>query len=497
MTNKPLINRLTDDQKQMVIDMHNNDATQREIGEALGIPRRSIMKICGALGLSRTTKEAGRIKNKSPLDIPDIVDQIRILRPTHSLQQIAELLNSSLSAVDRICKKYDILPPDNFSELQSKRISQSWTDEKKEQCSIDSKSRMTPEIRDKISTSSKKQWQNREYRERQVSTQTEYWNREENRIRLAGYRASASGRVSGIQTILYSILDDLGVTYYREHADKENDPETVIGFYNFDCVIPRDGNRTLLIECNGDYWHSQEKAIRNDRSKNTYITKYHNDAYELKYLWEHEFLVRDRIRELLKRWLGLAELNLVDFEFKDCVVNHGGDRDAIKLLLSKYHYLPFVAKGGEVFSLYCGDLLIGCCIFSPLVRQNVRTNGYDPKECLELSRFCLHPNYQRANLGSWFISRCLKRLPDDCKLVVSYADTTYNHDGAIYKALNFRVDGEVPSDYWYVDENGYVMHKRKLYKHASKMSMKESEFAESRGYRKVFGSKKIRFVIER
>ena len=100
-------------------------------------------------------------------------------------------------------------------------------------------------------------------------------------------------------------------------------------------------------------------------------------------------------------------------------------------------------------------------------------------------------------MGSWFISRCLKRLSDDFKLIISYADTTYNHDGAIYKSLNFVQDGVVPSDYWYVDGDGFVMHKRKLYKHAVKMSMKEAEFAELKGYRKVFGSHKIRFIMER
>jgi GNAT superfamily N-acetyltransferase len=407
------------------------------------------------------------------------VARIRELRPTHSLQKIASILDSSLSAVDRICKKYSILPPENFSELQSERIAAAWTDEKKEQCSIDSKARMTPEVRAKISENSKKKWTEKEYKEKQSVG-----------------RASMP-RVSNIQEILYSILDDLGVKYYREYVDRDNDPETVIGFYNFDCVVPRSDGRTLLIECNGDYWHSQDKAIRNDRSKNTYITKYHNDEYELKYLWEHEFLAQDRIKEVLKRWLGLAKFDIVDFDFGDCRITDDPNKDDVKLLLSKYHYLPFVAKGGKIFGLHHDDVLIGCCIFSPLVRQNVRTNGLKSEQCLELSRFCLHPCYQKKNLGSWFISRCLKRLSDDFKLIISYADTTYNHDGAIYKSLNFVQDGVVPSDYWYVDGDGFVMHKRKLYKHAVKMSMKEAEFAELKGYRKVFGSHKIRFIMER
>ena len=50
---------------------------------------------------------------------------------------------------------------------------------------------------------------------------------------------------------------------------------------------------------------------------------------------------------------------------------------------------------------------------------------------------------------------------------------------------------------WYVDEDGYVMHKKTLYQRAVKMKMKEREFAEEHKYRKVWGGKKLRFVHRR
>ena len=77
-------------------------------------------------------------------------------------------------------------------------------------------------------------------------------------------------RVSSIQTQLYSILDDIGVKYFREYNDREDDVQCKIGPYSFDCVIPY-GNKTLLIECQGDYWHNTEPHIINDKQKSSYI----------------------------------------------------------------------------------------------------------------------------------------------------------------------------------------------------------------------------------
>ena len=70
------------------------------------------------------------------------------------------------------------------------------------------------------------------------------------------------------------LLDDLNIKYYREYNEKEADSECIIGPYNFDCVILRENQPDLVIECQGDYWHTQEKSIRMDQSKSTYIRKF-------------------------------------------------------------------------------------------------------------------------------------------------------------------------------------------------------------------------------
>jgi hypothetical protein len=80
--------------------------------------------------------------------------------------------------------------------------------------------------------------------------------------------------------------------------------------------------------------------------------------------------------------------------------------------------------------------------------------------------------------------------------LVSFADTTHNHLGIIYKACNWTKDGEVTPDYWYSDNLGYVCHKKTLWNHAKKMQMTESEYCRRFNYIKVWGNKKHRFIYD-
>lgn len=489
--NIPIADQFTPSEKQTVQQLFLSGKTHAEIGHVLGRPRRTIMKLCKHLGLSRSVSEAAALKGKSHLDDPAVIATIFGMRNTHSLEQIVAVVGGSVSAVQRLCVKYGIsLDRDIYKTSQAAKMVQAWTEEKRLIQSIKSRN-VSDEVRQRLSVSSKELWSKPEYRAKQIAIQTEYWNLEHNKKRLAGFRSRQSGKVSSIQHILYSILDDLGVFYFREHGDAAADPQCVIGPYNFDCVIPRNG-KSLLIECHGDYWHTQEKAIRVDRAKATYFERYLSNQYELKYLWEHEFACKEKVVELLKYWLDITQIEVADFELDNVCIKRAQAKD-YRELLSKYHYLPNAGKGGLAYGAYLGDDLIAVCVFSPLIRQNIQIGEFARSATCELSRLCIHPRFQKKNLASWFISRCLKLLQGiDC--VVSYCDTSFNHTGAIYKAVGFIQDAEVRPDYWYTDESGWVMHKKTLYKHAVKMSMKEAEYADMFGYKRIFGTKKLRFI---
>lgn len=472
----PITKQINISEQERIKELFLGGKTHAEIGETLGRPRRTIMKLCKHLGLKRSRSEAGELKNKSDLDKPDIVAEIRELRNTKSLQEIADRFGSSMSSVQRICDKHQInLDGDKFKNLQACRMISAWTDEKRAIASKKSLDAVTPELRKKLSDNSKKLWKENRYRNVQAEK-----------------RSEQSFKISSIQEQLYDILDDLGVAYFREYSDKPNDPETVVGFYNFDCAIPRQQD-TLLIECQGDYWHSLEKASIKDNQKRSYINNNFPGVYELKYIWEHEFKCYSKVVDNLKYWLGISEFELVDFDFHNISIMKISIKMANKLL-DKYHYLSGCGRGGICYGAFLDGELVAVCTFSSLVRQNL---PFDRKTSRELSRFCIHPKYQKKNFGSWLISRIIKILPNNIRTVLSYSDSTFNHIGALYRACNFTEDGTVRPDYWYVNESGGVMHKKAMYSHACKMGMKEREFAEQKGYKRVYGSEKTRFILER
>ena len=348
----------------------------------------------------------------------------------------------------------------------------------------------TDEHRAKLSACSRELWDNLEYADkmRLLFASDDY----KEKIRTADRHMPV---VSNIQQILYSTLDDLDVKYHRERSDSVSDEECSIGPYSFDCVIPRKNRPTLLIECQGDYWHNREISRVRDRQKASYIANNFAGQYELKYIWEHEFKNRNRVVETLKYWLGVNQ-QLEEFCFETVKIDICPAVD-YKLLLGKYHYLANAGRCGIAFGAYLNGQLIATCVFSSLIRHNIRTNGYLADECKELSRLCIHPKFQKKNFASWFVARCLKRLDPKCRLIIAYCDTTFGHSGAVYKACNFIADGEVKPDYWYVATDGWAMHKKALYEHANSLKLTEAEFANKYQYKKVWGQKKLRFIFER
>lgn len=302
------------------------------------------------------------------------------------------------------------------------------------------------------------------------------WLNEEYQHKMALARA-AQPSISSIQRQLYSILDELCVSYL---------PEVVIGPYTFDCQIG-----DLLIECNGDYWHSLDKVVRNDDTKSNYIYQYHQQL-KLRVLWEHEFANIDRIKNILRYWLnGTVSIN--QFKFSDLVIRDITNSD-YKAFLGKYHYLPYCSRFFQAVGAYYHDDLIAVVVFAPLVRQNL---PYDYKTTVELARLCIHPEYQIKNLGSWLISKAISRLSQHVATIISYCDTTYNHTGVVYRASNFDLDHVVRADYWYTHQSGWVLHKKTVYNRAIKVGLTESDYATQNGLKKICGGEKLCFIYHR
>jgi len=303
----------------------------------------------------------------------------------------------------------------------------------------------------------------------------------ENLIKSTKMETRMSFCISKQQVILYNLLKNLDINFI---------PEYNIGHYLFDCFLP---DYNILIEVNGDYWHNQPKTIRNDKAKSTYIEKYF-PQYQLKYLWEHEFKCINRISDLLQYWTNKGQT--IDFKFNDINAREI-DYLSTKFFLEKFHYISKIGNNSIKLGFELNDKLIGVITYGHIVRNETATRlNLNSNQILELSRLCIHPAYQKKNFASWMISKSIGfvKTHPNIKLLVSFADTTFNHSGTIYKASNWTLDGVVKPSYWYVDKDGYVMHKKTLWDHAMSLKLSEKVFAEKYGYTKINGKEKLRFI---
>ncbi len=133
--------------------------------------------------------------------------------------------------------------------------------------------------------------------------------------------------------------------------------------------------------------------------------------------------------------------------------------------LVKNHYSESYQslKQRVYFCLYDGPMLIGMAVYGQAVSRHLNSDSV-----LELRRFCLIDETPR-NTESWFLSRTLKHIRKtmpEVKNIITYADPNWGHDGTIYKATNFKFEGEEKSPNPRVvvlNESGKVHTIRELY----------------------------------
>lgn len=112
-----------------------------------------------------------------------------------------------------------------------------------------------------------------------------------------------------------------------------------------------------------------------------------------------------------------------------------------KPFILNIHYakrMPSISYAYGLF--YCNDLVGIVCYgmpASPWLCKGVCGNEYR-HQVIELNRLVLLNN--KKNEASFLVGCSLKMLPKP-KIVVSYADTQYNHVGYVYQATNFYFTG--------------------------------------------------------
>lgn len=117
------------------------------------------------------------------------------------------------------------------------------------------------------------------------------------------------------------------------------------------------------------------------------------------------------------------------------------DRKEIRDFIEKWHYSHNIngLMSSYCFRLMDGDEMKGAMIYGKLGMANAwKKYGKSEQDVLELRRLVLIDNTPK-NAESYFIGRTLRWLKQntDVRVIVSYADPNYGHQGIIYQATNF------------------------------------------------------------
>lgn len=101
------------------------------------------------------------------------------------------------------------------------------------------------------------------------------------------------------------------------------------------------------------------------------------------------------------------------------------------------HYAKRWPSISYAFGLFRDGEIEGICTFgtpsSAPLRSGVCGKRFS-SHVIELNRLCLKRNIK--NDASYLVSRAIKMLPKN-KIIVSFADISHGHNGAVYRACNF------------------------------------------------------------
>ncbi len=134
------------------------------------------------------------------------------------------------------------------------------------------------------------------------------------------------------------------------------------------------------------------------------------------------------------------------------------DFSFISHILKDFHYKSDQIGGGisQCFAMYYMGGLVGGSVLGLPRHNNKYSGGIDIRRmaCIDDSP---------KNSESWFLGSIIRwiKTNTDYKFVLSYSDKTVNHQGVIYKAANFKQNGET-SPTKYVIWDGKTYHPRSL-----------------------------------
>ena len=158
--------------------------------------------------------------------------------------------------------------------------------------------------------------------------------------------------------------------------------------------------------------------------------------------------------DLTEKDIDLKKVDINEFVVKPVTIQQ------VKSFVEKWHYSKNIngLNISHVFGLFYKQYLIGAIIYGSLSMANTwQKYGTDETDVVELKRLCCI-DATKKNTESFFIAKTIKFLKkySNYKMIVSYADPYFNHQGTIYKASNFKHEG-------FTAKSKVILYKNKIY----------------------------------
>lgn len=207
-----------------------------------------------------------------------------------SFKEISELLDiASPSSIYRYMALFDKVrtKAEQLDDLRILNTGRVWSEE----------------CKNNVSVGVKRSYENEELHKRRSNDNKRIWanmTAEEKEKRFSNGLKSIYGKhigksMSSIEEKVKNQLDENKIRYIQQKSVYDIQNKKV---YYLDFYIPE---YKLVIECNGDYWHSKPKRIKRDKMLEKFV-KY--TGRKIIFIWEHEikdewFDVMDYIKEVI------------------------------------------------------------------------------------------------------------------------------------------------------------------------------------------------------
>jgi hypothetical protein len=135
-------------------------------------------------------------------------------------------------------------------------------------------------------------------------------------------------------------------------------------------------------------------------------------------------------------------------------------------IVETYHYAHRVPSIVLAYGMYVDGVLAGCITYGiPPVPNVQRLCGEEHRlNTLELNRLFIH-DWAGRNSESWLIGQSVKMIPlNQYFILVSYADTKYDHLGTVYQATNWLYTGlsSIEKNEGVLLIDGTIMHPKQI-----------------------------------